>query len=91
MSEEKRKIATECSQLYFSSTCSSALVNIRQELGILTLEFKDSQMQYLRTKAREKLSNLTCDASSTDTLIESFGKRQDVNYLHVTHHPNEDY
>ena len=54
-----------------------------------TLGFKDNQIQYLRKKEREELSNLTSAASSADTLIESFENRKDVNYLYVTYHPNE--
>ena len=89
LSTDQHTIAKQCSQLCFSASSTTALINMRQKLGMPTMGFKENQIQYVRKKAREELSSLTSDASSADTLIESFDKRKDVNYLYVTYHPTE--
>ena len=89
LSAEQRKIARKCSQLFFNTSSTIILINIYQDLGITTLEFKDSQTQCFYKKAREELSDLTSEANSADTMTESFESRKGVNYLYVIYHPNE--
>ena len=83
MTEEERELARQCSQICFPASSTSALLSIRNNLGV-NLTWKEEQIRYLTKKDRDVLYNLRQDASSAENLINSFSTRDDVNYLYVT-------
>ena len=87
MSEEQKQLARDCAQLNFSSSITTALLNLRKGLGMP--EWKDSQIEHFLKVEKEEFSMLTPNSSSADKLIYSFKQRNDVNYLYVTYHPDE--
>jgi hypothetical protein len=72
MTSQEKKLATNCSQVNFTSSSTSDLLNVRQKDG---LYFKASQLTYLGQKERRALSNLSSDASSAEELVSSFDAR----------------
>ena len=88
MTEEERELARQCSQICFPASSTSALLSIRNNLGV-NLTWKEEQIRYLTKKDRDVLYNLKEDASSAENLINSFSVREDVNYLYVTFDPTE--
>ena len=88
MTEEERELARQCSQICFPASSTSALLSIRNNLGV-NLTWKEEQIRYLTKKDRDVLYNLKEDASSAENLINSFSAREDVNYLYVTFDPTE--
>ena len=88
MTEEERELARQCAQICFPASSTSALLSIRNNLGV-NLTWKEEQIRYLTKKDRDVLYNLREDASSAVNLINSFSTRDDVNYLYITFDPTE--
>jgi hypothetical protein len=72
MTEEEKKLAQDCSQLYFTPSSSANLLTLRDKTG---LSWKPRQLDYLSRKERHEVHGLSKDASSAEKLIESFKKR----------------
>ena len=87
MSEEQKQLARDCAQLNFTSSVTTALLNLRKGLGMP--EWKDSQIENFLKVEKEEFSMLTPNSSSADKLIYSFKQRNNVNYLYVTYRPDE--
>ena len=87
MSEEEKQLARDCAQLNFTTSVTTALLNLRKGLGMP--EWKDSQIENFLKVEKEQFSNLIPNSSSVDKLIYSFKQRGDVNFLYVTYRPDE--
>ena len=77
MKKDEKQLAKQCSQLHFSSTSSSALLTLRNELG-LDVTWTPKQMQYL-TRQEDKLIKQfdeIQDKSSADVLLENVSKQR---------------
>ena len=88
MSSKEKQLAAQCNQLSFTASASTALLNVRDDLGV-GIKWIDSQIRYLTKKERQRVSDLSSKASSAERLVEVFDKRNDVNYLYVTYSPQE--
>ena len=86
MTKEEKKIACQCSQINFTAASSTALINLRNELGI---KYSDDQIRHLNRMEEKKLNALSADASSADQIIHAFQQRTDVAYLSVTYSPTQ--
>jgi len=86
MTEDEKKLASQCAEVSFTAASSTALINVRNTSGI---NFNEEQIRYLTAKENEYVRNLSDDASSADRLISSFQRRKDVAFLAVTFSPTE--
>jgi hypothetical protein len=89
MAESQKQLARECAQLSFNSSSTAALINIRDGLGMEKINWKDSQIDNLRKVEKQEFTDLSAEASSADKLVETFEKRDDVNFLYVTYRKDE--
>ena len=86
MTEKERELGKQCSQLHFSPTSSSALLNVRDELGV-GIQWNSKQVAYLNRKENGLLLIMTekgAGISCAGKLIDCFKKRNDVIFLCVT-------
>jgi hypothetical protein len=72
MTAEEKKLAKDCSQLYFTASSSANLLSIRTQTG---LNWKAKQLDYLSRTERDAVEGLSKDATTAEKLIESFNKR----------------
>ena len=88
LSPDELELAKQCSQICFTASSTSALLSIRNKLGV-NLSWSEHQMRYISNRDREVIYNLNSDATTAENLINSFAARGDVNYLYVTFHPSQ--
>ena len=88
LSDEELELAKQCSQICFTASSTSALLSIRNKLGV-NLSWSEHQMRYISNRDREVIYNLNSDATTAKNFINSFAARGDVNYLYVTFHPSQ--
>jgi hypothetical protein len=63
MTAEEKKLAKECSQLYFTASSSANLLSIRSKTG---LNWKAKQLYHLSRKERDAVKGLSEDASTAE-------------------------
>jgi hypothetical protein len=73
MTEAEKRLASDCSQLYFTASNTAALLSLQRETK---LNWKPSQLAYLSAKERAAVSKLSSDATTAEKLVESFQSRQ---------------
>ena len=82
MTDEQRKLAKNCSQVSFNTTATTALLNNSEDQGI---QWKPSQIKYLNHKEQDQLKSITNNPSSADQIMETFSRRNHVNFMSVTY------
>ena len=63
MSEAEKQLATQCNQLSFTPSASTALLNARDDLNI-GINWSDEQIRYLTTLANKKIGELSLRSSN---------------------------
>ena len=86
LSPEEKELAKNCAHLNFTASASTALLNIRDALG-MGIEWNDRQVSYFNKKQEGAYKNLSSNASTAELLVESMKNRPEVSYLYVTFSP----
>jgi hypothetical protein len=87
MTKEDKELARQCAQLRFTPSSSSALLTLRNTLGV-GIHWRQSQVASLNQRERRALSKLGPNTSTAAKLVEAFDRHDDVNYLYVTYSPS---